>query len=62
MESLNESIYYTPETLKILHEIFDNLSPEFWHHLNNPWCAVCLEARGREFLANPKRTTLEQIW
>ena len=46
--------YYSLETIATLQKEFDNLSPEFWHKVYNPFCPVCLEARGRDFIAQLK--------
>jgi len=50
MENM-EQIYYSKEILELLHKELDSLSPEFWHCVSRPYCPVCLEERGRAFMA-----------
>lgn len=46
----NPQVYYSKETLEVLRQEFDRISPETWHLIFNPYCVKCLESRGEALL------------
>jgi hypothetical protein len=44
--------WYAPETIELLHQMLDSISPATLHKMRNPLCGQCMAERGRQMIGS----------